>query len=170
MPKAWKAKNSAYIREYCCCGRSACEAPSTLIHRHSQQLNISETSLRIKDFPLLTGRIRLSNKKRNFGKYSAAFFKAFSKNKKKCIWRTLYLIVLCYEYLKFSSSSAASSSVRFIFFLKHFSHQHSIQDDGPEIFKHNTSHIYTLKGISLWVYACMRWLGVCDFLTVRTLL
>ena len=38
-------------------------------------------------FPLLTGRIVLSNKKRNLRKYSVVFFKAFSK--KIVIWRTL---------------------------------------------------------------------------------
>ena len=39
-------------------------------------------------FPLLSGRIVLSNKKRNFRKYSAVFFKHFPK---KGIWRTLNL-------------------------------------------------------------------------------
>ena len=38
-------------------------------------------------FPLLTGKIVVSNKKRNLRKY--CFFKAFSK--KKDIWRTLYI-------------------------------------------------------------------------------
>ena len=39
-------------------------------------------------FPLLTERIVLSNKNRNLRKYSAVFFKAFSK--KKVSWQTLY--------------------------------------------------------------------------------
>ena len=39
-------------------------------------------------FLLLTGRIVLSNKKRNLRKYSEVFFKHFPK--KKDIWRTLY--------------------------------------------------------------------------------
>ena len=46
------------------------------------------SQLNENNFPLLTGRIVFSNKKRNLRKYSVVFFKAFSK--KKFIWLTLY--------------------------------------------------------------------------------
>ena len=41
-------------------------------------------------FPLLTGRIVLSSKKRDLRKYSVFFFKHFPK--KKVIWRALYFV------------------------------------------------------------------------------
>ena len=42
--KACKVKNSVYSRE---CSESVCEAPSTSLRRRSQQLNFSETSLKL---------------------------------------------------------------------------------------------------------------------------
>ena len=41
-----KPKRVRTLENIAAVAESACEAPSTLIHRRSQQLNISETSLR----------------------------------------------------------------------------------------------------------------------------
>ena len=45
-PKREKPKIVRTPENIAAVGESVCEAPSTLIHRRSQQLNISETSLR----------------------------------------------------------------------------------------------------------------------------
>ena len=45
-PKSEKPKTVHTLENIAAVAKSVCEAPSTSIHRHSQQLNISETSLR----------------------------------------------------------------------------------------------------------------------------
>ena len=45
-PKCEKPKTMRTNENIAAVAESVCEAPSTLIHRHSQQLSISETSLR----------------------------------------------------------------------------------------------------------------------------